>query len=405
MMDVLRSIFGWFSGGAHQYHRLSMCMMHDTFWISVTVTLDLLVAAGYVVIAYHWSRNERLLPQSAARTALRTMRNIFVFCGICGYLFIPVKMFWPAWRLYDMFMLGLVFYTWRYALNARNLKVIYTAIGRSGQLAEDLARSQEESRQKSFFFNAISHDLRTPLNGLLLHANLAEIHVASGDGSGVAEAIAEIKSTVRHTAELLDGLLEYARLETGHDSAVACEFPLDELLREVITSHGPLAEEKSLSLARAPVTGLILCTDRLRLERILNNLIVNAIKFTQAGSVQLVAAKVSSDIQISVIDTGIGIAPEHLKRLFEEFFQVQNHERDRQKGFGLGLAICNRLARQLGGTITVKSTVGRGSTFGVVFPAVLPVPSTETFPRQHAGKSAAQFDHVAPQPSGAAGGR
>ena len=371
-MQLLRSILLWFSGGANQYHQLSMCLMHDTFWITVTVVLDLLVAAGYVIIAYHWSRNERALPPSPARVALRTMRNIFVFCGICGYLFIPIKMFWPAWRLYDFFMLGLVFYTWRYALNAVNLKVIYTAIGRSGQLAEDLAKSQEESKRKSFFLNAISHDLRTPLNGMLLHANLAEIHVAAGDQSAIEQSIAEIKASVRLTADLLDGLLEYARLETGADHPNAADFSLDELLSDVVNSHAPLAIRKTLWLKPAPQTGMALHTDRLRLERILNNLVGNAIKFTAAGSVHFEVESKSQRVEICVADTGIGIAPEHQQRLFEEFYQVQNHERDRQKGFGLGLAISNRLARQLGGELKVQSTKGQGSRFSIVIPTRLP---------------------------------
>jgi len=92
------------------------------------------------------------------------------------------------------------------------------------RLEEELARSQEESRRKSFFLNAISHDLRTPLNGLLLHANLAEIHVEGGDHPAIMQSIAEIKTSVRLTAELLDGLLEYARLETGADQPVALRF-------------------------------------------------------------------------------------------------------------------------------------------------------------------------------------
>jgi signal transduction histidine kinase len=398
-MQHLRSILEWFSGGALQYHKLSMCMQGDKFWISITVILDLMVAMGYVIIAYHWSRNERALKESPARVALRTMRNIFVFCGICGYLFIPVKMFWPAWRLYDFVMLGLVFYTWRYALNALNLKVIYTAIGKSSQLAEDLARSQDESRRKTFFLNAISHDLRTPLNGLLLHANLAEIHVSSGDQSAVQQAIGEIKASVRLTADLLDGLLEYARLETGSDHAVASAFSLDELLREVISTHAPLAARKSLLLGVAPVTGITLNTDRLRLERILNNLVGNAIKFTMAGSVHLEVQSSSHQIEIHVIDTGIGIAPEHQRRLFEEFFQVQNHERDRQKGFGLGLAISNRLAHQIGGELRVQSTFGNGSQFTIACPATLPHGRTEVL----AGKQSVQHAQGNGQPAGAAG--
>jgi hypothetical protein len=99
-MDAMREFFLWFSGGAaSQYHSLSHCMRGDTFWIAITVVLDLTVAAGYLVIAFHWNKNEKLLPKSPARTALRHMRNIFVFCGLCGYIFIPIKMFWPAWRL------------------------------------------------------------------------------------------------------------------------------------------------------------------------------------------------------------------------------------------------------------------------------------------------------------------
>ena len=212
-MDTIRSFFGWFSGGADQYCTLRMCMHSDYLWIVITVCLDFAVTAGYAVIAYHWSKNERVLPPSPARTALRTMRNIFAFCGVCGYLFVPVKMYWPAWRLYDLFMVGLVFYTWRYALSSKNLKVIYSAIGRSNQLAQDLAASREESKQKSFFLNAISHDLRTPLNGLLLHANLAELHIAKGEASEVSQSIAEIKAAGRLTADLLDRLLEFARLQ------------------------------------------------------------------------------------------------------------------------------------------------------------------------------------------------
>ena len=86
----------WFSGGQTQYHTLYHCMMGDQFWIALTVLLDAAVAGGYAVIAIHWWKNQRNLPKSPARKALATMRNIFIFCAACGYVFIPVKMFWPA---------------------------------------------------------------------------------------------------------------------------------------------------------------------------------------------------------------------------------------------------------------------------------------------------------------------
>src|ERR1700759_5726618 len=104
----MTTIWYWFTGGEHQYMKLAGCMQHDTLWIAITVILDLCVASGYVLIALHWSRNSRHLPDIPAKRALAHMRNIFAFCGICGYLFIPIKMFWPAWRLYDFFMAALV---------------------------------------------------------------------------------------------------------------------------------------------------------------------------------------------------------------------------------------------------------------------------------------------------------
>ncbi len=221
--------FQWFTGGSSQYMSLRHCMSGDYLWIAITVALDFAVAAGYVLIALHWWRNERHLPPSPARTALARIRNIFVFCGICGYAFIPIKMVWPAWRLYDIVMLVLAYYTWRYALGARDLKVVYGELGRSRKLAEDLHRSRrdleqsredleasrKESQRKGFFLNAISHDLRTPLNGLLLQANVAEVSAKTGDDKALGASIDEIKAAARAAADLLDGFLEYARAEGG----------------------------------------------------------------------------------------------------------------------------------------------------------------------------------------------
>ncbi len=393
-MDWARYAYRWCSGGAVQYHTLWHCMANQTGWIALTVALDVAVAVGYALIAFHWRKNERVLPPSQARTALATMRNIFTFCGICSYVFIPVKLVWPAWRLYDLFMVGLVFYTWRYALNVQGLKVLYTAVGRGHTLETELTAARDESRRKGAFLNAVSHDLRTPLNGLLLHANLAELHAAelhaaelhgadshvadrsASDGSAavamaaVVESLGEIKAAARLTADLLDGLLEYARLDGATDAVVAADFPLAAVVADVLATHGHAAGAKGLDLSAAVPPGLVVRTDRLKLERVLNNLVGNAVKYTPAGSVRVSAeaARGSGGVEVHVTDTGVGIAAEHVGRLFDEFFQVDNHERDRQKGFGLGLAIGRRLARQLGGDVAVVSTPGRGSRFTVVVP-------------------------------------
>ena len=377
-MNSLGEFFRWFSGGANQYHDLIHCMKHDKLWIAITVALDVAVAVGYLVIAFHWNKNERLLPRSPARTALRQMRNIFVFCGICGYIFIPVKMFWPAWRLYDIFMAALVYFTWRYALSAKHLKVVYEELGRSRQLADDLEKSREESRRKSFFLNALSHDLRTPLNGLLLQANYAELNLKGRDIPEVREALREIQSCTRATSEMLDGLLEYARVDWADDRNTMNDFALDELLQQVTARLASSAAEKKLTLRAGSWRGIWLHTDRTKLDRVLTNLLSNAIKFTASGEVRIEVQQDRDGIEIHVIDSGIGIDPASRERLFDEFFQVHNHERDPRKGFGLGLAISRRLARQLGGDIQVDSAVGGGSRFTVVLPGVVARPVATT---------------------------
>lgn len=371
-MHWLSALSDWATGYG-RYHKLYNCMGQDVLWVTITATLDLAVAAGYALIAIHWWKNQRTLPASPARSALGTMRSIFAFCGICGYVFIPIKMFWPAWRLYDLVLAFLVFYTWRYAIGAMDLKVIYSAIGRSNQLAEDLAKSQEESKRRSFFLNAVSHDLRTPLNGLLLQAHLAEMQAASGDTDGLQAAIGEIKSAVRQAAELLEGLLDFARLENCADQPVISQFSLDALLQTTLNTHAAAANHKSIQLARLAATGLTLTADRLKLEQVINNLLSNAIKFTQCGSVAVRVEHSAYGVEIHVIDTGIGISAADRERLCEEFFQAHNQERNRAKGFGLGLAICQRLVRQLGGELQIQSSPGHGSRFTVVLPSA-PLP-------------------------------
>ncbi len=158
----------WFSGGARQYHTLTHCMNHDTAWIWITVVLDLAVAAGYVLIALQWRRSERsFVRDMPARHALGRLKNIFIFCGICGYLFIPLKMFWPAWRLYDLSLIGLVYFTWRYAWGTGDLNAIYSALGSTDRLSEDLETSRadgdrlrEHLEARARELEALNHSLR-----------------------------------------------------------------------------------------------------------------------------------------------------------------------------------------------------------------------------------------------------
>jgi signal transduction histidine kinase len=384
------SWLSWFTGGSeHAYMTLIHCMSGDWLWIIITVTLDFAIAAGYAVIAMHWWRNQKRLPASPAKSALASMRNIFVFCGLCGYLFIPIKMVWPAWRLYDIFAAVLVYFTWRYAWNARELKVLYSELGRSEKLASDLQASQAESRRKTHFLNAISHDLRTPLNGLTLQAELAAISADANDVESMREALGEIKNSAKATSDLLNRFLELARLDWSEDENRVSEFEVDAFLENIVSIHQADAGQKGLELRVVSPPGLLAKTDRIKLERILINLISNAIKFTPAGHVQIAAEQAGSDLHIHVSDTGIGIHPEHQASLFQEFFQVQNHERDRKKGFGLGLAISRRLTEQLGGTLACESQAGRGTTFRINLPNAARIPGDRSSQSASAGACAA----------------
>jgi signal transduction histidine kinase len=382
-MSGLHAVRDWFAGNG-RYMTLTHCMGHDTLWIAITVGLTFTVAGGYLLIALHWRRNQRHLAASPAKRALGNLRNIFLFCGLCGYAFIPVKMVWPAWRLYDLVMLALAWYTWRYAWGARGLKVVYTELERSTQLAQDLEASREQSRQKSFFLTAVSHDLRTPLNGLLLQGSLAEHGCAAGDTEMVRAAVREIQAGTRAAAELLDGLLEYARLEAGAERPASAPVDVGEVVDRVIAASAAVAAQKGLSLRSNVPLGLTVVGDRQRLERVLSNLVTNAVKFTDRGGVRVEVERGETSLRDHVIDTGIGVAPEHRERLFEEFFQVNNAERSRSKGFGLGLAIARRLARQQGGDILVESAPGHGSRFTLILPVVplaaLPDPAVPVAP-------------------------
>jgi signal transduction histidine kinase len=365
-MDAVQSLIRWFAGGSTPYMTLYHCMSHDVPWIVITIVLDLSVAAGYSVIAYHWWKNQRYLPASPAKRALRNMRNIFLFCGICGYLFIPIKMFWPAWRLYDLFLVVLTYSTWKYAWNARELKVVYSELGRSIALQTALVHSREESASKTRLLNALSHDLRTPLNSLSLHCGVIEHALAADDVETVRASLGQIRHTTQSAADMLTRMLECAHTE--YDAVRPEPIDLADLVRHKVEQHRPAAEAKGVTLRGGTPASLVIQSDKTKLVRVLDNLIDNAIKYTPKGSVRVEIEVEEPAVHVHVIDTGVGIQRSDMAKLFEEFFQLGNPERDKRKGFGLGLATARRLARALGGDIVVESSPGKGSRFTLSLP-------------------------------------
>jgi signal transduction histidine kinase len=248
-----------------------------------------------------------------------------------------------------------------------------TQTARAHDLSLNLERLREESRRRLHFLNAISHDLRTPLNGMTLQTHVIEHAVLSHDGTAIHQAIDDIRASSSLAAKILDSLLQYARTEVEQNTL--SQVPLKELIHQTADPFRAAAEEKLLIFSLHVPENIILETDREKLERILANLLDNAIKFTPHGSIAASATTApgippfgSPRLSIEVTDTGHGVLPEHQEKLFHEFFQANNPSRDARLGLGLGLVIARRLTEQLGGTLCCKSEPNKGSTFTVELP-------------------------------------
>jgi signal transduction histidine kinase len=240
--------------------------------------------------------------------------------------------------------------------------------------------AEEASVRKTRFLAAVSHDIRTPANAITL---LAELIRRTANNPAMAAEVPELAKEIHSSAlslvELLGDVLDLARYDSGRLEMQETEFSLAELLAEEHRRFAPLARERGLALHVTPADPPIrLRADRIKLSRVIGNLVGNAIKFTPAGEVRIEATREGDDGAatpvIRVRDTGIGIPLESQDNIFDEFVQLHNRERDRTKGTGLGLTICKRLVDAMGGTLSLQSEPGKGSTFTVTLPPQTVVP-------------------------------
>ena len=236
------------------------------------------------------------------------------------------------------------------------------------QLEDALTRARDSAVQanelKSRFLAAASHDLRQPLQTIwTLQAVLARAF----ENTEYAPHIALLEESVRTMDQMLASLIDINRLEAGAIKPLIRDFPLQEILPRLRSEFGYAAASKSLSLDIEDSAELAR-SDAMLLPVILRNLVGNAIKYTQHGAVQLRVRTDASQLYIDIKDTGPGIAPQNLQRLFEAFYQIDNPNRDQHQGVGLGLSIVQTICRLLDHAITIESRVGEGSTFTVQLP-------------------------------------
>lgn len=235
--------------------------------------------------------------------------------------------------------------------------------------AEELERAMNI---RSRFFASMSHELRTPINALVGYNQLLQQGMF-GDLSEKQQTVVEsIGRASSHLLELINDVLDISKIEAGKIEVTPEQTDVVELLRDTLASVRPQAEEKDLALEVDAPEALPLVTDPARVRQILLNLISNAVKFTDSGRVGLAVRQDESGevVRIDVSDTGPGIPPEHRQRIFEEFEQVPASVA--HGGTGLGLPISKRLAELLGGSLTLESEPGVGSTFTLTLPAVEP---------------------------------
>jgi signal transduction histidine kinase/CheY-like chemotaxis protein len=244
------------------------------------------------------------------------------------------------------------------------------------------------SELKTKFLSNVSHEFRTPLNSII---SLARLLMDRMDGDLTAEQIKQvgfIESSARDLQELVNDLLDLAKVEAGKIRIRPKQFEIHELFSALKGMLKPLlADNTSVELIFGDADELPkLYTDEGKVSQILRNLISNALKFTPSGHVR-VSAEMAGEhlILFSVEDTGIGIAPEHHEDIFREFSQVENPLQEKHRGTGLGLPLCRNLALLLGGKIWLESEPGKGSTFYIAIPSVyvgeaVEAQSTETLP-------------------------
>lgn len=229
------------------------------------------------------------------------------------------------------------------------------------------AKAEEASRSKSQFLAAASHDLRQPLHALsLLTALLNDLT----DDSRVREVGGHIGQSVQSLDRLFGALLDLSKLDAGVVKPDLREIDLAELLGQLSVEYRPKAQEKGLAY-QLHCEPMWLRADAILLERIVRNLLENAIRFTDSGRVVLEARRTGADAVITVSDSGPGIAKSEHARVFEEFYQLNNTGRDRSKGLGLGLSIVKRLADLLGYRIDLNSSKDQGASFAITLPGAL----------------------------------
>jgi GAF domain-containing protein len=318
----------------------------------------------------------RRMPVQLAETAQRAsnpLRDLTLAAGLHSALIVPLV---GAERI-----LGAIILMRQEAgeFPAETVRLMQTLASQSvlaiqnARLFREIADKSEQlalaSQHKSQFLANMSHELRTPLNAILGYAELLVDGIYGVLPDRPKGVLDRIQNNGRHLLALINDVLDLAKIEAGQLTLILEDYSLPEVVKTVVTATEPLAASKGLKFTASLQDGMPMAHgDARRVSQVLLNLVGNAIKFTDAGEVELRAASAGGQFTLTVRDTGPGIADADQDRIFGEFQQIDNSNTRQKGGTGLGLAISKRMVEMQGGTIAVESALGQGSTFRVVLP-------------------------------------
>jgi signal transduction histidine kinase len=255
------------------------------------------------------------------------------------------------------------------ALNVELSETNKGVVALYAELDDQAEQLRHASELKSRFLSYMSHEFRTPLGSI---RSISRILLDRMDGPLTAEQEKQVKFIQDSAAELTDmvnDLLDLAKIEAGRVTISPAWFEMVDLFAALRGMFKPILTSESVSLVmEEPVAVPRVFTDDKKLSQILRNFISNALKFTHEGEVRVAAQSDGDTVTFSVTDTGIGIAPEHHAAIFQDFVQVDSPIQKRLRGTGLGLSLSKKIAELLGGGVSVRSELGKGSTFSVTIP-------------------------------------
>jgi signal transduction histidine kinase len=308
----------------------------------------------------------RLLGQRAGMYDTEFGMTLFAGASILSFLAVVV---WAARVLRDMD-------TDRSALILREQQARSAA--ERARIEAETARTEAERANaiKTDFLAVMSHELRTPLTAIMGYEELLSDGITGPVTDEQKQQLGRINASAHHLLGLIDEILTFARVDVGREKIRLDKISMNTAIAEAAALVEPMAAAKSL---RFVVVNLFedqtITTDRTKFKQMLVNLLSNAIKFTDQGEVRLTAAIRGDAAELCISDTGIGIDTSHLEAIFEPFWQVEQGATRKAGGTGLGLSVTRKLARLLGGDVTVKTGVGKGSTFTLTLPLVSPMQS------------------------------